>query len=236
MDFLPGSDPMSDLLKLEDVGIDFSLRSRATKKTILEDVDITLREGDRLGLVARNGEGKSTLLKIMAKVLAPSRGSVNWHFNIQVSLLSLGLGFKNELSGRDNVFLSSILAGFSRRDSSKMINKVEEFCELGLYFDEPVKAYSSGMRAKLGFATALMNQADVLLIDETLSVGDAHFKSRAKDALLGKVSEVRAVVLVSHSKVQIKQICNRAALLSGSRCVSGSVSEVLELYEEKLSG
>ena len=125
-----------------------------------------------------------------------------------MSLLSLGLGFKNELTGRDNAYLAGLLQGFTKNDAKQSLSSIEEFCELGDYFDEPVKTYSSGMRARLGFATALLNNASVLLIDEVLSVGDKEFREKAGSALKSRVSEAGAFVLVSHTEAQIKDMCS----------------------------
>ena len=169
---------MSMLLTLENVGMHFAVRPdhEAGQHTVFEGINLTLSEGDRLGVVGRNGAGKSTLLRIMAKIYAPATGSVTWAPEVTVSLLSLGLGFKNELTGRDNAYLAGLLQGLTKNDAKQSLSSIEVFCELGDYFDEPVKTYSAGMRARLGFATALLNNASVLLIDEVLSVGDKEFK------------------------------------------------------------
>ena len=204
---------MSALLTLENVGMHFDVRAdhEGGRHTVFEGINLTLNEGDRLGIVGRNGAGKSTLLRIMAKIYAPATGTVIWAPGVTVSLLSLGLGFKNELTGRDNAYLSGLLQGLSKNDAKKSLESIHEFCELGDYFDEPVKTYSSGMRARLGFATALLNNASVLLIDEVLSVGDRVFRAKATEALNQQVACQSAVVLVSHSDSQIKNLCSKAA-------------------------
>lgn len=201
---------MTALLALENVGMRFSVRAdhEAGQHTVFEGINLTLNEGDRLGIVGRNGAGKSTLLRIMAKIYAPATGTVTWAPGVTVSLLSLGLGFKGDLSGRDNAYLAGLLQGLSKRDAKENIAGIQEFCELGNYFDEPVRTYSSGMRARLGFATALQNQAQVLLIDEVLSVGDREFRKKAKGALNKGLSEYRAFVLVSHEERQINDLCS----------------------------
>lgn len=202
---------MSALLTLENVGMHFAVRPdhESGQHTVFEGINLTLNEGDRLGIVGRNGAGKSTLLRIMAKIYAPATGTVTWAPGVTVSLLSLGLGFKNELTGRDNAYLAGLLQGLTRNDAKRSLSSIEEFCELGDYFDEPVKMYSSGMRARLGFASALASPATVLLIDETLSVGDGDFRDKAGRALRGQLSVKRGVVLVSHSNLIIDKLCNR---------------------------
>ena len=134
---------------------------------------------------------------------------MTWAPGVTVSLLSLGLGFKNELTGRDNAYLAGLLQGLTRNDAKRSLSSIEEFCELGDYFDEPVKTYSSGMRARLGFATALLGQADVLLLDEVLSVGDESFRVKAGRELHTELAEKRAVVVVSHSREQVESLCSR---------------------------
>ena len=224
---------MSALLTLENVGMHFAVRPdhEAGQHTVFEGINLTLNEGDRLGIVGRNGAGKSTLLRIMAKIYAPATGAVTWAPGVTVSLLSLGLGFKNELTGRDNAYLAGLLQGLTKKNAKQSLVSIEAFCELGDYFDEPVKTYSAGMRARLGFATALLNNASVLLIDEVLSVGDKEFKEKAKLALENQFSDRRAIVLVSHTDAQINNLCDSAIFLeSGGVAAEGEASSVLEKY------
>ena len=206
---------MSALLTLENVGMHFAVRPdhESGQHTVFEGINLTINEGDRLGIVGRNGAGKSTLLRIMAKIYAPAIGTVTWAPGVTVSLLSLGLGFKNELTGRDNAYLAGLLQGLTKKDAKLSLSSIEEFCELGDYFDEPVKTYSSGMRARLGFATALLNNASVLLIDEVLSVGDKEFRAKAQLAIESQLSDRRSIVLVSHSEAHVAGICNGAICL-----------------------
>ena len=227
---------MSALLRLENVGMHFAVRPdhEAGQHTVFEGINLTLSEGDRLGIVGRNGAGKSTLLRIMAKIYAPATGSVTWAPELTVSLLSLGLGFKNELTGRDNAYLAGLLQGLTKNDARDSLSSIEAFCELGDYFDEPVKTYSAGMRARLGFATALLNNASVLLIDEVLSVGDKEFREKARLALENQFSDRRAIVLVSHTDAQITNLCDGAIFLeSGSVAAEGNASAVLAEYASR---
>ena len=233
LDRAPGGDPMSALLTLENVGMHFDVRAdhEGGRHTVFEGINLTLNEGDRLGIVGRNGAGKSTLLRIMAKIYAPATGTVTWAPGVTVSLLSLGLGFKNDLTGRDNAYLSGLLQGLSKNDAKISLERIHEFCELGDYFDEPVKTYSSGMRARLGFATALLNNASVLLIDEVLSVGDKAFREKTGVILESEFSNKRGVVLVSHTEAQIKSVCNFAIWLNGDVVASkGQPDRVIGQY------
>ena len=206
----------------------------AGQHRVLEGINLTLNEGDCLGIVGRNGAGKSTSLRIMAKIYAPATGTVTWAPGVTVSLLSLGLGFKNELTGRDNAYLAGLLQGLTKNDAKQSLVSIEAFCELGNYFDEPVKTYSAGMRARLGFATALLNNASVLLIDEVLSVGDKEFKEKAKLALENQFSDRRAIVLVSHTDAQINNLCDSAIFLeNGGVAAEGETISVLTKYANR---
>ena len=169
---------MNPLLALENVSMRYAVRGEGNigKHTIFDNISLEVPPGARLGIIGRNGAGKSTLLRLMAKIFAPTSGSVTWAPGATVSLLSLGLGFRPDLTGRENAMLSCLLQGLSKVDAKNSLEGIEDFAELGDFFDQPVKTYSTGMRARLGFAAALMNRSDVILIDEVLSVGDQAFR------------------------------------------------------------
>ena len=209
---------MSALMKLSDVAIRFPLESGAGQQhhVVFEGLDFSLSAGECVGLVGANGVGKSTLLRVMAKILAPSVGTVEWAPGVAASLLSLGLGFRPDLTGEENALLANLLQGMSKRDARQALNDIAAFCELGDYFHQPVSTYSSGMRARLGFATALMNRSQVVLIDEVLSVGDQGFRVKAREALKSQFSEHRAAVIVSHAEQQLKLLCSRVVWLGQS--------------------
>jgi lipopolysaccharide transport system ATP-binding protein len=224
---------MTTLLSLSGVAMSYATASNheGGAHKVLRGIDLELCAGERLGVVGTNGTGKSTLLRVMAKIFAPAQGQVHWAPGASVALLSLGLGFREDLTGRENAYLATMLQGYGRRDAKALLAKISEFVELGDYFDEPVKTYSSGMRARLGFATALLNNASVLLIDEVLGVGDAHFRDKARETLLEQLSPERGVVLVSHNPQMIKNLCTRAIWLDqGSVRADGDPNQVLEAY------
>jgi lipopolysaccharide transport system ATP-binding protein len=199
--------------------------------SVFEGINFGLQRGERVGVIGRNGAGKSTLLRIMAKIFAPYSGEVVWAPGITVSLLSLGLGFRPDLTGRENAQLACLLQGLSRRDATAALDSIQGFCEIGDFFDAPVRTYSTGMRARLGFATALANRSDVILIDETLGVGDALFKEKAEQTLKGHMTEDRGIVIVSHAPVQIETLCSRAVWLAeGGIQAEGNPVEVLAQY------
>ena len=221
---------MTALLTLHQVSMCFRSKE-GQRHTVFDGINLSLNAGECLAVVGRNGSGKSTLLRVMARILAPTAGSVDWAPGVTASLLSLGLGFNSDLSGRDNAFLSCLLMGLSKKDAAQSLNNIESFCEIGDFFDKPVRSYSTGMRARLGFGTALMNRSSVILIDETLSVGDAFFREKARSALQQEFLENRAVVLVSHAEPQIKQLSSRVVLLEKGKILSdGDPGSVLEEY------
>ena len=221
---------MTALLTLHQVSMCFRSKD-GQRHTVFDGIDLSLNAGECLAVVGRNGSGKSTLLRVMARILAPTAGSVDWAPGVTASLLSLGLGFNSDLSGRDNAFLSCLLMGLSKKDAAQSLDNIESFCEIGDFFDKPVRSYSTGMRARLGFGTALMNRSSVILIDETLSVGDAFFREKARSALQQEFLENRAVVLVSHAEPQIKQLSSRVVLLEKGKILSdGDPDSVLEEY------
>ena len=220
-------------MKLSDVAMRFPLASGAGEQqhVVFEGLDFSLSAGECVGLVGANGVGKSTLLRVMAKILAPSAGSVEWAPGVSASLLSLGLGFRPDLTGEENALLANLLQGMSNKEARWALNDIEVFCELGDYFHQPVRTYSSGMRARLGFATALMNRSRVILIDEVLSVGDQAFRVKAREALKSQFSEERAAVIVSPAEQQLKMLCTRAAWLESSGIqIEGPSQDVLDLY------
>lgn len=182
---------------------------------VLNRVSLQLRRGETLGIIGRNGAGKTTMLRLMAGIFRPTHGHIRRQPGATCALLSLGLGFQDSLSGRDNALLAAMLQGAGKREAEAQLAGIHEFSELGPSFEEPVKTYSAGMRARLGFTTALMTRVDILLIDEVLSVGDASFREKALHAMRQRISGEQTVVFVSHAETQIKQLCSRAVWIEG---------------------
>lgn len=176
----------------------------------LKDVSFDLMKGETLGILGRNGVGKSTLLRILAGIVNPSSGNVICAPNTTRALLTLGLGFIPSVSGRENAMYAAMLQGATRKKAKSILDDIAEFSELGEFFDQPVDTYSSGMKSRLGFATAMYTDVDILLIDEVLSVGDAHFKQKAEAAMTDKLRNTQTCVFVSHSSDQINKVCSRA--------------------------
>lgn len=223
-------------IKLNDVGVRYqqsrSLIRRVGGFEALRNIDLDLLHGEKLGIVGRNGAGKSTLLKVLADVLKPDVGRVERHHR-SCRLLALGTGFMPNLTGRENAVLSGLILGMDRRQIVSRLEHVMEFSELGDFFDQPVRTYSSGMRSRLGFSIAIQQQPDVLLIDETLAVGDAAFNAKCIELLRGRMLADIAVVIVSHSAKVISDLCTRAVWIDkGAIVCSGQSKDVLERYKQ----
>lgn len=196
----------------------------------LRGVSMDLKHGEKLGIIGRNGAGKSTLLRVLAGVLSPDRGTVERNHGV-CRLLALGTGFMPGLSGRENAVLSGLILGMRRREVVSKLEQIKEFSELGDFFEQPVKTYSSGMRSRLGFSIAIQQRPDVLLIDETLAVGDKDFNDKSKRALHEKISGDATVVVVSHSNNVIRDTCDRVILLAGGEAqVCGETEAVIAQY------
>jgi len=228
---------MSDvLIELENVGIAFDAQRRVGGQRFwaLEDVSVTLRRGERLGVIGRNGAGKSTLLRVIAGILEPDRGRVR-RGPVSCQLMSLALGFTPHLSGRDNAILSGLMLGLRRRDIVARLPAIREFCELGEFFEQPIAAYSSGMVLRLAFSVAIQVEPDVLLIDEVLAVGDAEFQEKSGAALRERMREGHTVVLVSHDEQQIAALCDRVLWVEhGKSVLEGERDLVFEAYHRDL--
>ncbi len=201
----------------------------------LRDVDFTDRKGGRLGIMGFNGAGKSTLLKICSGVLKATEGKVTTVGKI-APLLELGAGFDKQYTGRENIFLYGSMLGFSRDFLTERYDEIVEFSELGEFIDVPVKNYSSGMRARLGFAVATIVEPDILILDEVLSVGDAKFRKKCEKRVKSMFDKGVTVLFVSHSTNQVLQICNRGILLEqGQLIAQGSAADVVSFYEAKMA-
>lgn len=185
-----------------------------SEKQVLKGCSLDVYEGEILGIVGRNGAGKSTLLKILARTLYPNSGHL-LNNAVSTELLSIGVGFDSRLTGRENIIMSGLLRGFRRREIEHRIKSIVELAGAEHYVDEPLYTYSSGMRARLGFATAVQSEPALLLIDETLGVGDKAFRKMAKVELDRLFSEGRTCVLVSHSPSAILSHCSRVAWIDG---------------------
>ncbi|MDF1869045.1 MAG: ABC transporter ATP-binding protein [Phycisphaerales bacterium] len=200
------------LISMIDVGIRDKRKGNVFKRPsyfdALKSINLEIKPGESLGILGRNGAGKSTLLRVLSGILRPDRGTMinNGH---SVSLLSLQAGFDPVLTGRENAVLSGMLQGLSRREVTSRLDEIHEYSEIGDFFDEPVRTYSTGMGTRLGFSIARITSPDVLLIDEVLSVGDQEFRKKSERTLAKRIRSGQAVVLVTHSLAQSQVLCDR---------------------------
>jgi len=200
------------------------------ERYVLEDINFALEPGESLGLIGHNGSGKSTLLRLLAGVSLPTRGRIHIEGRL-APLLSLGAGFHPELTGRENLYLNCTLLGLSFAQVRDRIDSIIDFSELHEYVDVPIKRYSSGMLARLGFAAAVHLDADVILIDEVLAVGDYSFYVKSTNAIVDFLSH-GTVILVSHDLTSIEKLCQRTIWLhNGQLMADGASNEVINQYK-----
>ena len=201
----------------------------------LRDASFTVLQGESVGVIGPNGAGKSTLLQVLAGILVPSEGVVEVDGHIS-SLLTLGVGFDEDLSGIDNIRLAGAFMGIDHRIVEERLPAIVEYAEIGQFIDAPIKTYSAGMRARLGFAIATSVEPDILLLDEVLATGDAAFREKSKARVLELVREAKAIVLVTHDMNWVTEYCNRALLIEKGRIAhQGSPAEVVALHKEHMA-
>ncbi len=215
------------------------LRGRKREKERVEavkGVSFTLYKGNILGIVGRNGSGKSTMLRSIAGIFSPDSGTVDLKGH-SISLMSIGVGFNNDLSGRDNIVLSGMLLGFSKEEIEEKMDDIIEFSELGRFIEMPVRTYSSGMHSKLAFAITAILETYIMLVDEVLSVGDAKFKKKSFNKMKSLINDKdRTVIIVSHNMSTLEELCDKILWINdGEVKMYGDKDEVLPAYEEFMS-
>ena len=237
---------MSTIVKVENVSREFRKYYQRTFKEFLtdrhaknfnkvfmalENISFDVKDGSTLGLLGRNGSGKSTLLKIISGVLTPSAGQVTRPVST-AALLELGAGFQPDMSGRDNIYLNSSILGRSRKDTELVIDDIIEFSGISEFIDTPVKFYSSGMYARLGFAIAIHTDPELLLVDETLAVGDAPFQKKCLDRIIQMQNEGRSIILVTHDISTVENFCDSAVVLDhGKLLAQGETKSAIAAYQ-----
>lgn len=209
---------------------------RFTEFWALQDVSFTIEKGERLGVLGFNGAGKSTLLKTVAGVLKPTKGSVEVE-GVIAPLLELGAGFDSNYTGKENIFLYGATMGYSRKYIEERYDEIVAFSELGDFINVPIKNYSSGMRARLGFSIATAVEPEVLILDEVLSVGDAKFKAKSEKKVKSMFAKGVTVLFVSHNTPQVRRLCDKAIILDRGKIIAyGEVNEVCDKYDELVAG
>jgi ABC-2 type transport system ATP-binding protein len=239
-------------IEVEDLGVQYDLRFNR-KTTLrqsfanvvsrrppprfwaLREVNISLVRGESLGVIGPNGAGKSTLLQVLAGIMRPTEGRVDVRGSIS-GLLGLGAAFDNELSGIENILLGGAFLGVEDAIIRELLPSIVEFADIGQFIDAPIKTYSAGMRARLGFALATSINPDILLLDEVLATGDAAFREKSKARVIELVKSAKAVVLVTHDMDWVVEYCNRAILLEKGHLIKeGSPDEVVALHLERVA-
>lgn len=202
--------------------------------TALDNVNLQINKGDVVGFVGLNGAGKSTLLKVVSGVQKPTKGSIEVKGKVS-PLLELGAGFDYELTGRENIYLNGLILGYDKKFINENIDKIIEFAEIGEFIDTPIKNYSSGMRARLGFSIATVKEPEILIVDEVLSVGDGKFRAKSEKRMLELIDSDATVLFVSHSLGQIRRLCTKVVWLEkGKVKMVGETKEICDLYEQYL--
>ncbi|BAO43435.1 ABC transporter ATP-binding protein [Thiolapillus brandeum] len=225
---------MNTVLTLENVGVAYRRGRnpwRGEQYWALRDVSLSLHHGETLGIIGRNGVGKTTLLRVIAGIIEPDTGRIR-NNGVSASMLSLQVGFVPLLTGRENAILSGMLLGARKEQLETNMEELVAFAELQDFIDEPVASYSAGMRARLGFSVAMQADPDVLLIDEVLGVGDAAFRRKSSDEIHRRIRSNRSVILVSHNIGMMRSLCDRVLWIeNGISRMQGDVKQVLDAYE-----
>ena len=208
----------------------FWKRNRKEVREVLKGINLNIKKGEAVALIGVNGSGKSTLLKLMTKIIYPNKGKILINGKL-TSLLELGAGFHPDFSGRENIYFNASIFGLTKKQIDARLEQIIEFSELRDYIDNPVRTYSSGMFMRLAFAVAINVDADILLVDEILSVGDQHFQEKCINKMKQLKAEGKTMVFVTHSLDSAKELCDRAVWLNkGVIKLDGNTNEVIEQY------
>jgi len=203
---------------------------RKEKRQILNDINLEIKQGETVALIGVNGSGKSTLLKLMTQIIFPNKGTIETKGKL-TSLLELGAGFHPDFSGRENIYFNSSIFGLTRKEIDARLDQIIEFSELREFIDNPVRTYSSGMYMRLAFSVAINVDADILLIDEILSVGDQHFQEKCFSKMRELRKQKKTMVFVTHSMESVKNLCDRAIWLDNGKVrMDGNTAEVVDEY------
>ena len=208
----------------------FFSRNRKEKIEVLKNINLKIKQGETVGLIGVNGSGKSTLLKLMTKIIYPDSGKITTNGKL-TSLLELGAGFHPDFSGRENIYFNASIFGLTRKEIDARLHDIIEFSELGEFIDNPVRTSSSGMYMRLAFSVAINVDAEILLIDEILSVGDQHFQEKCYNKMTELKEQGKTMVFVTHSLDVVKKLCTRAVwLYNGAIKMDGNTEKVVDEY------
>lgn len=203
---------------------------RRERREVLKNINLEIKKGETVALIGVNGSGKSTLLKLMTKIIYPNKGTVETYGKL-TSLLELGAGFHPDFSGRENIYFNASIFGLTKKEIDGRLNDIIEFSELQEFIDNPVRTYSSGMYMRLAFSVAINVDAEILLIDEILSVGDQHFQEKCFNKMRELKKQGKTMVFVTHSMESVRNLCDRAVwLCDGEIRLDGNTNEVVDEY------
>ncbi len=208
----------------------FWKRNKVEYRTILNNIDLKIKKGETVALIGTNGSGKSTLLKLMTKIIYPNKGTVKTYGKL-TSLLELGAGFHEDFTGRENIYFNASIFGLTRSEIDSKIDDIIAFSELEEFIDNPIRTYSSGMYMRLAFSVAINVDADILLIDEILAVGDQHFQDKCFAKLQELKKSGKTIVIVSHNLPSVEKLCDRAVWIRNGKVeLDGKTNKVIEEY------
>ena len=205
-------------------------KNKTEERVVLKDINIEIAKGETVALIGVNGSGKSTLLKLMTKIIYPNKGTLKTYGKL-TSLLELGAGFHPDFTGRENIYFNAAIFGLTKKEIDERLQSIIEFSELGDFIDSPVRTYSSGMYMRLAFSVAINVDAEILLIDEILAVGDQHFQDKCFAKLEELAKSKMTIVIVSHSLGAVQKLCKRAIWINnGEVAKDGPCQEVIDEY------
>lgn len=225
-----------EVLKFSKVGLAYhrNISFWSPKNWVINDLSFELYQGEVLGVIGKNGAGKSTLLRLIADIVSPNRGHIWRKPKARAQLLTLNLGFNNQLTGKDNAIMSLVIQGKSIKEAKSLLPAIEDFSELENLLHFPVSTYSSGQKARLGFAIAIQAKPDILLLDEMLGVGDIDFQKKSSKELKKIVNSEQTVVLVSHNPITLRSFCDRILWIDNGTTKSiGNCNSILDEYLQK---
>ena len=213
----------------------FWKKNKIEERIVLQNINLNIKKGETVALIGTNGSGKSTLLKLMTKIIYPTSGTVKTNGKL-TSLLELGAGFHPDFTGRENIYFNASIFGLTREEINKRIDHIIEFSELEDFIDNPIRTYSSGMYMSLAFYVAINVDAEILLIDEILAVGDQHFQEKCFEKLVELKNSDKTIVIVTHSLEAVKKICNRAVWIRNGKIeMDGKPDSIIEKYLKECS-
>lgn len=212
---------------------DVIMRRRKEDFLAINDLSLTVKKGEKVGVIGHNGSGKTTLLKLISQITVPTKGKIFTNGKL-VSLIDLDAGFHPDLTGEENIILNGLILGLNKKEIAKNYKKIIDFADIGNFIDSPLYTYSSGMRLRLGFAIAVNTEPDILILDENISVGDENFKKKIDFKIKEMMKNEKTIILVSHYRQYLEKFCSRYIIMSHGKIIMDGGNEVLRQYFESV--